>query len=412
VDVEVVSLTAARLSIHERDGIKLAWINPELGGAQIIYEEWPWANLATKEGEELKLCAFIWCFLFKVKLRKNPSNMLGLPIDINVGLDDIKWLELEYKEMFYDFNVIGVPYKFKDPSMIRIPSITLPCLINTEVPAQDPTSNPSDDLNVLWQKVVDNQAEAQQIADGQVAAPPLPADATSGNAINAIQSEVDQELDLSYAVVIEYEMSGKQNGLCNGPETDFNSGADLPTGYSFDSNVAGWRKCGGTPLADCFSDCLANPKCNSMSSNEDCCFLYEAKICPSSTHAASQQYDTYFKTVKGDAGLTRYWVDDGCTNDGDEFLGLFADEHENIAAARCCTDSGTCTSPVSCPQSLTFSEASDVCTSSGLRLCTRDELLSDVCCGAGGNCDNYLVWTSTSYAAAVAQAAVAAIANR
>ena len=30
------------------------------------------------------------------------------------------------------------------------------------------------------------------------------------------------------------------------------------------------------------------------------------------------------------------------------------------------------------------------------RLCTREELRDNsVCCGTGGQCDNYLVWTST-----------------
>ena len=30
-----------------------------------------------------------------------------------------------------------------------------------------------------------------------------------------------------------------------------------------------------------------------------------------------------------------------------------------------------------------------------MRLCNRDELLTDICCGTGGNCDNHLIWTST-----------------
>merc|ERR1712228_281993 len=30
-----------------------------------------------------------------------------------------------------------------------------------------------------------------------------------------------------------------------------------------------------------------------------------------------------------------------------------------------------------------------------MRVCTKDELLSEVCCGSGGDCDNHPVWTST-----------------
>jgi len=30
-----------------------------------------------------------------------------------------------------------------------------------------------------------------------------------------------------------------------------------------------------------------------------------------------------------------------------------------------------------------------------MRLCTKDELFTEICCGTGGQCDNYQVWTST-----------------
>ena len=30
-----------------------------------------------------------------------------------------------------------------------------------------------------------------------------------------------------------------------------------------------------------------------------------------------------------------------------------------------------------------------------MRVCTKDELLSEICCNTGGNCDNHPVWTST-----------------
>ena len=45
---------------------------------------------------------------------------------------------------------------------------------------------------------------------------------------------------------------------------------------------------------------------------------------------------------------------------------------------------------------MNYSDAEETCANNGMRLCTKDELLSDICCGTGGSCDNYLIWTSTS----------------
>ena len=44
---------------------------------------------------------------------------------------------------------------------------------------------------------------------------------------------------------------------------------------------------------------------------------------------------------------------------------------------------------------MSFDDAAYKCQEMGLRLCTKDELQRDVCCGTGGGCDNYLMWTST-----------------
>jgi len=44
---------------------------------------------------------------------------------------------------------------------------------------------------------------------------------------------------------------------------------------------------------------------------------------------------------------------------------------------------------------MNYVDAEAECLDRGKRLCTMDELLSDMCCGAGGGCDSELVWTST-----------------
>ena len=44
---------------------------------------------------------------------------------------------------------------------------------------------------------------------------------------------------------------------------------------------------------------------------------------------------------------------------------------------------------------MSFDDARNKCEEIGFRLCTKHELLSELCCGKGGGCDHYLVWTST-----------------
>ena len=44
---------------------------------------------------------------------------------------------------------------------------------------------------------------------------------------------------------------------------------------------------------------------------------------------------------------------------------------------------------------MTFDDAVAMCEGNNGRLCTKEELLSDICCGTGGSCDSYAVWTST-----------------
>ena len=84
------------------------------------------------------------------------------------------------------------------------------------------------------------------------------------------------------------------SSLCTGPSSDFNSGADLSSGYAIDTSVMGYRTC-GVDLETCTTTCLGLATCNSMSYNGNCCFLYEATTCPQSSHSASSQYSAYFK---------------------------------------------------------------------------------------------------------------------
>ncbi|CAK0814863.1 unnamed protein product [Prorocentrum cordatum] len=98
----------------------------------------------------------------------------------------------------------------------------------------------------------------------------------------------------------------------------------------------------------------------------------------------------------------RRWVDDGCRSEDRlpaDFLGAYVPEARAAAFARCCAgDGASCTSPQRCNREApgTYAAAAATCRDLGLRLCTSHELLSDVCCGTGGDCDNYPAWTSSA----------------
>jgi len=99
-----------------------------------------------------------------------------------------------------------------------------------------------------------------------------------------------------------------------------------------------------------------------------------------------------------------YWVDDGCHTEHDrhpvDYVGAYLQGTQDGAFARCCAgDGSSCTSPQNClkGQPGTYAAASAVCHGLGLRLCTKDELISEVCCDTGGLCDNSPVWTSSAY---------------
>ena len=62
-------------------------------------------------------------------------------------------------------------------------------------------------------------------------------------------------------------------------------------------------------------------------------------------------------------------------------------------AVRCCSfDGGSCESEIPECSTLTFSNAKLECSEFGMRLCTEEELASNICCGTGCEFDIELVW--------------------
>merc|ERR1711934_156893 len=87
--------------------------------------------------------------------------------------------------------------------------------------------------------------------------------------------------------------------LCTGPSSDFNNGKDLPSGFSLDAAVVGYRKCkSGYNVATCKAHCMQIAACGTISINAaGCCFVYESTSCPESSHASKSQYSAYKKLV-------------------------------------------------------------------------------------------------------------------
>ena len=91
-----------------------------------------------------------------------------------------------------------------------------------------------------------------------------------------------------------------------------------------------------------------------------------------------------------------YWTDDGCPTSGTDVDGSWQSKSAPINV-RCCTYDGTqCGTPYDCPDNqASYDDAVAKCAENNRRLCTKEELVGGVCCGNGGSCDSYSVWTST-----------------
>jgi len=86
---------------------------------------------------------------------------------------------------------------------------------------------------------------------------------------------------------------------------------------------------------------------------------------------------------------TEYYVDDGCHSEGttaDDVTGFFQSETSE-AFVRCCSSDGSlCDTVNDCTNSnnlMNYANAEEECNAIGMRLCTKDELLTEVCCGSG-----------------------------
>jgi len=143
--------------------------------------------------------------------------------------------------------------------------------------------------------------------------------------------------------------------------------------------------------------------------NTDCRNNGEYHVCTNKRTYVTKS-DVYSCVYQKDHQDQKFYVDDGCQTESgktgkDDAKGEFISKSLQ-AGVRCCSmDGSQCATPGKCntkkddPITVTYDEADVQCgafnATTPWRLCTKDELLTDICCGTGGLCDNHAVWTST-----------------
>lgn len=105
-----------------------------------------------------------------------------------------------------------------------------------------------------------------------------------------------------------------------------------------------------------------------------------------------------FELFEGEAaagsGSESHWAVGGCPWAGEARNQIKASTE--IAAVRCCSQDGqSCQSEELGCKNGTVAEAKSICESKGLRLCSKVELQSNVCCDSGCNFDVKTTWTGT-----------------
>ena len=91
------------------------------------------------------------------------------------------------------------------------------------------------------------------------------------------------------------------------------------------------------------------------------------------------------------------WVEDGCPRAGKKVDGSYKPKHFETCVRCCSNDGNVCTTPLHCGAEqnnwMSYDDSEAKCKESGKRLCKKEELLNNLCCGRGGMGDNWPVWT-------------------
>jgi hypothetical protein len=136
--------------------------------------------------------------------------------------------------------------------------------------------------------------------------------------------------------------------------------------------------------------------------SDKCCYTggkCNDKVVWTSTSKESEENP---QILEDDSALERYWVDDACHSDArpkDDFTGRWWPTNKKVGVKCCSNTEVKCIHGYTCnthKEAKTYGEAISICREKGdYHLCTKDEILSDICCQTGGLCDHRPVWTST-----------------
>jgi len=123
------------------------------------------------------------------------------------------------------------------------------------------------------------------------------------------------------------------------------------------------------------------------------------------------EYECYVPFTRSE--LAFKWVENGCWSNSGGGDGHWESPLGAVAHVHCCTEAGECERHVSGATNnagcfsggnsgvpmQTYDGAVAICAADGMRLCTKDELLSEGaagCCSTGCSHDSAMVWTNTS----------------
>ena len=87
----------------------------------------------------------------------------------------------------------------------------------------------------------------------------------------------------------------------------------------------------------------------------------------------------------------------------EQYTKVKPDSTAEKAAVRCCHDTKknvkggkvqtwACTSPKGCPKGKTYGEGDEICKKLGMKICTKRQIATGICCGTGCNFDSMAVW--------------------
>eukprot|EP00933_Yihiella_yeosuensis_P045635 TRINITY_DN41033_c0_g1_i1.p1 TRINITY_DN41033_c0_g1~~TRINITY_DN41033_c0_g1_i1.p1 ORF type:complete len:1039 (-),score=221.86 TRINITY_DN41033_c0_g1_i1:87-3203(-) len=121
VNLNFIGGDVLRISMHERDGLKLAWLDfaPEGYAVKSYNYSWDALRLVSKDGgQQIRSCGIFTCLTMKIALTSKYES-------IN-SLGDVGFVEVSFSSLEVGGSALGIPSTFKVPLPEIFPGFTLP----------------------------------------------------------------------------------------------------------------------------------------------------------------------------------------------------------------------------------------------------------------------------------------------